>query len=114
MMNLKESLPKVGKINERKDMKKRDTGIGICREAETGIEIKKRKGRETVTGVMTGITEIGIDITVREGSEAGIEMMMMVIFEDGTMKGEILIFFVNAYVKLGDWEVLINVLVFQN
>lgn len=98
-MIVKENLPKVGKGNERKGVIKRETetGIEICREAETGIEIGKRRGREIETRVVIGITEIGIEITVREGSEAGIEMIMMIISEDGTMRGEIYIYIYSMW-----------------
>lgn len=98
---MKESLLKAGRRIEKKGVIRRGTGIEIGtvigrgietrigREARTGIEIGK--GIETETGTGTVIIEIatGIGIVVKEGNEAGIEMMMIIIEVAGTMTGNI-------------------------
>ncbi|KAJ1400113.1 U2 snRNP auxilliary factor, large subunit, splicing factor, partial [Sesbania bispinosa] len=105
-----ENLPEAGTRNERKGEKGREkgrrggTGIGTRREAGTGIQREAGTGteigREAKTGneigmgrkkgTVTTIIEIDIGIVVREVKGEGIEEMMMIITEAGTMTGNLL------------------------
>lgn len=101
---MRESLPRVEKRKERKDVKRRGTGIeigtgsGIERETRIGGEARTvGKGTETETEIEKGteigtvtaivITETATGIVVTEGNGAEIGRMMMIITAAGTMIG---------------------------
>lgn len=108
---MRESLPRVEKRKERKDVKRRGTGTGIEIGIGIGIEREIRIGGEAKTGIGKGIetetetgiekgTEIGIvnvnviviieiatGTAVIEGNGEEIGMMMMIITAAGTMTG---------------------------
>ena len=89
------NLQNVEKGNERKGVIRKGTETGfmimICEEVETRIEMGVRRGKGNGTGMVIGITEIGIGIAVREGSEPGIETLM-ILTGAGTMGGKRIIF----------------------
>ncbi|GMN29629.1 hypothetical protein TIFTF001_002493 [Ficus carica] len=100
---MRESLPRVEKRKERKDVKRRGTGIeigtgsGIERETRIGGEARTGigKGTETETEIEKGteigtvtaivITETATGIVLTEGNGAEIGRMMMIITAAGTM-----------------------------